>query len=229
MPLRDLGKCFKLDASKEVIPYNVYTCENVSMGACRIQDALDILTHDDNQQFLNNLEQWDCVLGNGMFDPMKHSSIYCNMGCKVLMDGYEVFRHWMLEHTELDVYYHVTIQFMASPFMLKLGCYDNVYQISGAIQQFISRCVVGGRVMTNSNKQHHVKRKIAYFGACSLYPRAMYFMDGLLEDKPKVLNDKSYAFLKQQDGYFVRTKIIKLNKHLVFPSTSKLNEDSGVI
>ena len=43
MPLRDFGKCVKLDVSKEVMPYNVYTYENVSMGACRIQDALDIL------------------------------------------------------------------------------------------------------------------------------------------------------------------------------------------
>ena len=54
------------------------------------------------------------------------------------------------------------------------------------------------------------------------------YMDGLLEDKPKVLYDKSYEFLKQQDGYFVRIKIIKLNKHLDFPLTSKLHEDSGV-
>ena len=53
-------------------------------------------------------------------------------------------------------------------------------------------------------------------------------MDGLLEDKPKVLYDKSYDFLKQQDGYFVRIKIIKLNKHLDFPLTSKINEESGV-
>ena len=42
MPLRDVGKCFKLDVSKEAMSYNVYTYENVSMGACRIQDALDI-------------------------------------------------------------------------------------------------------------------------------------------------------------------------------------------
>ena len=49
MPLRDFGKCFKLDVSKEVMPYNVYTHENVSMGGCRIQDALDILKDDDKQ------------------------------------------------------------------------------------------------------------------------------------------------------------------------------------
>ena len=150
------------------------------------------------------------------------------MGCKALMDGYEVFRHWMLEHTELDVDKFITIKSVASSFMLKPGCYDNVYQISGAIQQFISRCVVGGRVMTNSNKQYHVKKKTADFDACSLYPSAMHFMDGLLEDKPKALYDKSYDFLKKQDGYFGRAKIIKLNKHLDSPLTSKINEESGV-
>ena len=150
------------------------------------------------------------------------------MDCEVLMGGYGVFRQWMLEHTELDVDNHITIQPMASSFMLKHGCYDNVYQTSGVIQQFISRCVVGGRVMTNSNKQYHVKRKMGDFDACSLYPSAMHFMDGLLEDKPKVLIYKSYGFLKQQDGYPVSTKIIKLSKHLGFPLASKLNEDSGV-
>ena len=53
-------------------------------------------------------------------------------------------------------------------------------------------------------------------------------MDGFLEDKPKVLIDKSYEFLKQQDGHFVRIKVIKLNKHLDFQLTSKTNEESGV-
>ena len=90
---------------------------------------------------------------------------------------------------------------MASSFMLKSGCYDNVYQISGVIQQFITTCVVGGRVTTNSNKQYHVKKKIADFDACSLYPSAMYFMEGFLKGLPNVLSDTSYEFLKQQDGF----------------------------
>ena len=151
------------------------------------------------------------------------------MDCKVLMDGYEVFRQWMLEHTELDVDNHITIQSMASSFMLKSGCYDNVYQISGVIQQLNTKCVVGGRVLTNPNKQYHVKKKTAHFDACSLYPSAMYFLDGFLKGLPNVLSDTSYEFLKQQDGYFVRIKIIKLNMHLDFPFTSKLNEENCVI
>ena len=158
-----------------------------------------------------------------MFDLIKYSSIYCKMGCKVLMDGYEVFRGWMLERTELDVDNYITIQSMASSFMLKPGCYDNVYRISGVLQQFISRCVVGGRVMANSNKQYHVKNNIADFDATALYPFAMHYMDGFLEGVPKILNDRSYESLIQQDGYFIRIKITKLKIHLDFPLTSKIN------
>ena len=105
MALRRFGECFKLDCHKEVMPYEIYTYANVSMGVCRIQDAINVLkTEDDKQQFLDHVKTWDCVLGNDkMFDLINYSSIYCKMGCKVLMDGYDVFRSWMLEHTELDV------------------------------------------------------------------------------------------------------------------------------
>ena len=56
----------------------------------------------------------------------------------------------------------------------------------------------------------------------------MYFVEGLLKGLPNALSDTSYEFLKQQDGYFVRANIIKLNRHLGFPLTSNLNEESGV-
>ena len=141
--------------------------------------------NDDKQQCLDNLEKWDCILGKGMdnqmFDLIGYSSILCKMDCKVLMDGYGVFRQWMLEHTELVVYNFITIQSMASSFMLKPGCYDNVKQISGVLQQFISSCAVGGRVMTNPERQYNVKKKTADVDASALYPSAMHFMGGLLE------------------------------------------------
>ena len=85
---------------------------------------------------------------------------------------------------------------MASTFMFKSGCYDNVYKFSSIIQVVITKRVVGGRAMCNSNKQYHVKKKITDFYACSLYPSAMYYMDGFLEGTPNLLNDNSYEFLK---------------------------------
>ena len=48
---------------------------------------------------------------------------------------------------------------------------------------------------------------------------------GFLRGLPKVLQNTSYDFLKEQDGYFIRVKIIRLNKHLDFPFASKINED----
>ena len=67
MALREFGGCFKCHI--EVMPYEIYTYENVSMGVCRIQDAIAVLkTEDDKQQLLYTIEKWDCVLGKGMFD-----------------------------------------------------------------------------------------------------------------------------------------------------------------
>ena len=177
------------------------------------------IKQNNKQQFLDNIEKWNCILGKGiehqMLDLIKYSNVYCKMDCKVLMDGYCVFLGWMLEHTELDVDRYITIQPLASSFMLKRDCYDNVFQTS-VLQQFISRCVVGGRVMTNSNKMYNVKNKPADFDACSLCPSAMYFMDGFLKGLPQILNNTSYDFFKtNQDVYCIRSKTIKLNKKLV--------------
>ena len=72
-------------------------------------------------------------MDNQMFDLIKYSSIYCQMDCEMLMYGHEVFRCWMLEHTELDVDNLITVQSMASSFMLKSSCCDNVYQVPGAM------------------------------------------------------------------------------------------------
>ena len=77
--MKDFGKCVILDVNKEVMPYNVYTYEHVNMGACSIQSALCILKDYGKQQFLDDLEKWDCILGKGMdsqvFDLIRYSSV----------------------------------------------------------------------------------------------------------------------------------------------------------
>ena len=86
--LSEFGKCFKLDVSKEVMPYNTYFNENVKMGAASIQSALDILSDSDKQPLLDNVEIWNRSMDNHMFDLIKYSSVYCKVDCKVLMGGY---------------------------------------------------------------------------------------------------------------------------------------------
>ena len=124
---------------------------------------------------------------------------------------------------------YITIQSLAGAYKLISGCYDGVHMFSGIVQHYISNCIVGGRCMTNNNKIYHVKRKIADFDACSLYPSAMRRMMGYLKDTPTILNmeNTKYDVLKQKDGYFIRIQITKLHKHRQFPLLSKLN-DNGV-
>ena len=43
MALREFDACLKLDVAKEVMPYNTYKYEDFNMGACSIQDVLDVL------------------------------------------------------------------------------------------------------------------------------------------------------------------------------------------
>ena len=66
----------------------------------------------------------------------------------------------MLENTEFDIDYDITIQSLANAYKLLNGCYEDVYRFSGVVQYYISSCIVGGRCMTNSNRVYHVKGKM---------------------------------------------------------------------
>jgi hypothetical protein len=133
----------------------------------------------------------------------------------------------MLIYTELDVDEYITIQSLCSDYKLKEGCYDGVAMFSGIIQDYIARCIIGGRCMTNNNKMYHVKGKLSDFDACSLYPSAMNRMNGYLKGEPKVLTELNYSFLKNQSGYFIQIKITKVGKFRQFPLLSKY-ADNGV-
>ena len=96
--------------------------------------------------------------------------------------------NWMLEYTGLDIDNYITIQSLCSDYKLKEGCYNDVAMFSGVLQQYLSKCIVGGRCMANSNKMYYVRRELADFDACSLYPSAMNIMKGYSIGTPKVLN-----------------------------------------
>jgi len=230
MTLKDFGKSFKLDVKKEIMPYKIYTQQNIDKVYITINEAIHHLDDKDIDQFKDNINKWNCR-GDGAkfnyFNILKYSSEYCKLDCSVLHKGYDIFRDWMLEYTELDIDNYITIQSLASDYKLKQGCYDKVAKLSGVMQHYISKCIVGGRCMTNSNKMYHVKRKVADFDACSLYPSAMYRMLGYLIGKPNILNKSqlNYNFLKNTDGYFIRIKITKVGKSLQFPLLSKYSND----
>ena len=141
--------------------------------------------------------------------------------------GYEKFREWMLEYTELDIDHYVTIQSLCGAYKLKVGCYDGVAMVSGIVQDYIARCIVGGRCMTNSNTMYRVKRKLSDFDARSLYSSAMPRMKGYLKGEPHIVKELTHDFLEKQSGYFVKIRVTKVGKQRQFPLLSK-HAENGV-
>lgn len=224
MPLRDFPKVFNLPGSKEIMPYTLYTETNIKKRMVPIAEALQLIQQKDHAQFLENIERWACKV-NDVFDIIKYSSAYCKIDCEILYNGYVKFRTWMMTAFDLDIDYILTGASLAHRYFISQGCYEGVYELGGVPQLFIQGCVVGGRVMCAENKKCIVEEVVNDFDAVSLYPSAMARMDGFLMGTPKVVSNLSYAWLKQQDGYFVDIRITGVGIHRKFPLMSYKNED----
>jgi len=81
--------------------------------------------------------------------------------------------------------------------------------------------------MCANNQKDRATGRISDFDAVSLYPSAMKRLGGYLKGSPKVLSNKTKAFLDTCDGYFIQIKINKVDKLYEFPLMSYIN-DKGV-
>jgi hypothetical protein len=224
-PLKEFPSMFGItDTVKEVMPYKLYTQENIKKQFVPIAEALELIKEKDRQQFLDNLKRWGLDLEDHTYDIIEYSSLYCKIDCEILYKGYTTFREWVLKALSIDIDDVLTTASLADLYFRNENCYDGVNELSGIPQLFIQGCVVGGRTMCAENKMIKVEAKINDFDAVSLYPSAMYRMDGFLKGSPKVLKDLSYEFLQKQDGYFVDIVIKSVGVHRKFPLMSYMND-----
>lgn len=228
MPLRDFGKTFNLNIEKEIMPYDLYTTENINKRIVKIDEALQYLNAKDHEQFKHNMRTWNVLVGEDSFDIVNYSKIYCEMDVKVLEQGYDTFRTWMLMELGIDINTTLTISSLAQKYFINEGCYKDVFELGGTPQMFIQRSVIGGRTMCNENKKlkfdKSSHKRMNDFDAVSLYASAMHRMPGFLKGIPKVLKFFKYDDVKGLDGYFVDVKIINVGIKRQFPLMSYKNE-----
>ena len=189
---------------KEVFPYTFYDSEHVKYIFGDIEEACEHLKNDeDRKQFRENIKQLQCEddEGAGLFDMEKYSTFYCMQDVRILRDGFERFRKDLLQEFDIDAYYFVSISSIANRLFEKEVYWKNknLYDLAGTPREFISRAVLGGRVMMSENtKQENNwrlddegylledERPICDFDAVSLYPSAiarLYTVEGI----PKVI------------------------------------------
>ena len=226
-PLVDFSKMFNLGKiEKEVMPYNFYTEENIEERFCHITKFTMGMTDNEKVRVLDNSLKWGCISPNSLIDIIKYSSEYCKIDCLLLMQGYNIFRQWIIDDIKIDIDNILTSASLAHQYLVNEGCYDGIYKLSNVPQLFIQGCVVGGRVMCANNKKNIVYDKINDYDAVSLYPSAMARILGFLKGKPKVLKTLVYDEIKKYDGYFVDIKIKSVGVNRSFPLMS-YKDDNG--
>ena len=243
MPLRNFGKTFNINMEKEIIPYDLYTKENVNKVNISLNDCIEFckyefskrnigtkINEDDEKHFINkfieNSKMWNCFNEEKQtINIIEYSNYYCKIDCDVLRNGYNTFKDWINEVCELSIDNYVSLPSLANEYMTKNGVYDEVYMLSGNVREFIQLCMVGGRTMVSKNVKNVVNCDVDDFDAVSLYPSAMERLQGYLIGKPKIINNLNYDWLKNQDGYFVEIIIKEVNKNYNFPLMSYKNED----
>ena len=226
--LRNFASMFNLNVHKEVMAYKIYTRENIERKVLPISDFFnqyrieneDRLSKEelisDAKQILENAKEAGAY-DNGNIDIMKYAIYYCRKDCIVLMKGLEKFDMDLKQvfnetHTKMmDVNNFISISSIGYYFAHMFGCFDGCYMLSGKPQNFIQRCVSGGRTMTANNEKQYVEGKIQDFDAVSLYPSAMYVMPGVPKGVPQVIPDgTTHEELMNYDTFFIEINIRKI-------------------
>ena len=84
MPLRKFGKCFNLDVKKEIMPYSLYTEENVKINNLDINYCLSFVDKKDKDEYLENCRRWGCIKDDKI-DILRYAGEYCYMDCITLI------------------------------------------------------------------------------------------------------------------------------------------------
>lgn len=229
-PLRDFSNMFNLNVHKEIMAYKLYTKDNRDRNILPSKEFMDAYDaenrdrkfsfqlEDDHKQLIDNAKKAGAYDSeNDTIDIMKYATYYCKMDCIVLMKGMMKFNRDLsnvFKETNcpiLSVYDYISISAIGFQFCRQYGCFDECFELSGKPQEFIGRCVSGGRTMTADNRKQYIEGKLQDFDAVSLYPSAMKFMDGVPKGKPKIIpSNATTEDLLKYDTFFAEINITSI-------------------
>ena len=234
-PLRSFADMFNLNVHKEVMAYKLYTERNINRKyVSALEFQLQYYRENKDNKTLKQIKQdWvqlikNCkdsnAIENNKIDIMKYAIYYCKLDCVVLMKGIEKFNNDLEEVFKqtktkmLSVHNYISISSIGYNYALNYGCFDGCFQLSGKPQNFIQRCVSGGRTMCANNEKQYVENRIQDFDAVSLYPSAMSIMDGVPKGIPKIIpSDITKEELLSFDQFFAEINIKSIKCKSVVP------------
>lgn len=169
-PLSAFGSMFDLSVHKEIMPYKIYTAENIARKVIPYEEfrvqyreeqqdnkTKEELDHDYQQLLKNAKDAKAYELHPHTIDIMKYAKFYSIKDCVTLMRGMEKFNNDLAEvfkntcRAFIGIHQFISVSAVGYDFARIYGCFDGCFQLSGKPQNFIQRCVSGGRTITTNN------------------------------------------------------------------------------
>ncbi|CAL6035480.1 DNA_polymerase [Hexamita inflata] len=231
---------------KEIFPYDYYTEELYLDNVGDIKEATKYIKASESQ-FRISLQKANAMLDEEHFDMFKYCEFYCKQDVIILAKAVSKFREnlkneYKEQGLDIDLFNYLTISSLAIDIQKQLGCFEDCYEVSGVLRQYLQQFIIGGRTMVAGNqrvKMHN--QKIQDFDAVSLYPSAMsrcYYPTGV----PKCLNQNMISYYndinnlkqitldqnsKDQNTLYLQVKLKRTSKFIKrnFPLVSEIDEN----
>lgn len=227
LKLEEFKNTFKLEHMQQVINYKIYTETNIENIFFPIEEFKKDMTQQEQIIFSNYISN-NNLIDETKFDIIKYAGSYCINECKLLKNGYNKFKENVKKNFNLEIDNYLTIPSMSEDYLINNNCFDGCYNLSGVPQVYISKCVVGGRSISQNNKKLCIDDdKIICLDKNSLYTYAMSQIKGFPKGTPKPLkqDELNLEFLKNQTAYYIQIKILKVNIKLKMPLTYMTEKD----
>ena len=89
------------------------------------------IRHWQTKHSFKQLKDWGCINGNGTYDLVKYSKIYCENDCKVLKLGMQKWRQlWQEIDSRVNIYNFHSLPSLADNYFRVNGCQ------AGCLEQF---------------------------------------------------------------------------------------------
>lgn len=216
-----LGAIGKMDFSN----YNIIDKDNYNKEYIPLKEFIIMLQERENKFF--KFSDYKGYIRNGNYYHLEHYRDYLKLDCITLRAGLHKMRELIQHITNLDIFQFLTISSIGFEFAKMNKCLDETCMISGNLQRFLKKFVIGGRVGLRNNEKQYIVDKMQNFDAISLYLSSMMRMnvskgkmvlikgDNLITPNFK-LNPEIFSKYSQ---YFVACRVV-INKEQQIPMIS---------
>lgn len=227
--LSKFNKVFSLPSKynkKECINYGYYNFENLNNKEVDINFySLNLTGGKTKEDLMTNILKNKKLLEyndiKNTFNPIKYYKYYLKYDVLILRAGMQKLKNNMLELTNININNKLTISSLVDENIKNEGCFDNIYNVSGNLREFVAGAVYGGRVAVNDKYiKKEIKEKINDLDKVSLYPAAIVRLNkemGLPTGKCKEIKNLNFNEIQKYIYYIVEIKILEINKKQQIP------------